>query len=208
MGTERRASDIEWPIRTEDLAPLLGLKPDSVHSKLSRFRSEFVYGQDYEKRQLLRQRPEVVWHREGAVKLAKRTIRLVKAREFLQDLGEIEREPTSYESRTMDMIEAALTGTTEMNRRYYVRGTPYQVDLFIPGLSIAVECDEHGHAGYPKWEEDYREHQIKTVLNCDILRFDPAKPSDVGAVLNRIIRELMSGPTSAKEGEESSRASK
>lgn len=49
----------------------------------------------------------------------------------------------------------------------------YSVDLYIPELSLCIECDEFGHQNYSVKDEFERETFIKHKLNSEFLRYNP-----------------------------------
>jgi len=93
----------------------------------------------------------------------------------------------------------ALSGLTRCLRGYYVDG--YIVDLYIPEINLAVECDELGHEGKKyALNESIRESDLREALGCSFLRFNPHEPGfSIGKVLNRIfclILEMRCAPAS------------
>ena len=66
---------------------------------------------------------------------------------------------------------------------------PYFIDLYLPKLNLAIECDEYGHkAGYDKRDEVVRQKFIETALGCDFRRFDPYDPIfNIGSLINEIL---------------------
>ena len=63
----------------------------------------------------------------------------------------------------------------------------YRVDLYFPGLKIAVECDEQGHRGRDPNYELRRQAAIEEKMGCKFLRYNPdARGFDI----DNVIREL------------------
>lgn len=92
------------------------------------------------------------------------------------------------ESRTLDIICEAIKGFTRHYRQYTVG--PYKIDLYLRDLKTAVECDERQHSSYSQLDEAIREQYIKEKLDCEILRYDPAYPKQVGGIINYVFRAI------------------
>ena len=182
---------IKWPIRNSILASLLGLAESSIRAKQKQIGHKLKEGVHFSRVDLkVPNAPTLmtVWYREGAIKLALRC-RKAKAHEFLESEGVIDREEVSDESRTLDTICEAIKGFTPHSRQYPVG--PYKIDLYLRDLKIVVECDEMKHRTYSKLNEAIREQFIKEKLDCKFLRYDPARPEQVGGIINKIIRSIL-----------------
>jgi very-short-patch-repair endonuclease len=49
----------------------------------------------------------------------------------------------------------------------------YRIDLYLPEVKLAIECDEFNHAMYDAEEERKREREIYQQLGCAFFRYDP-----------------------------------
>jgi very-short-patch-repair endonuclease len=74
--------------------------------------------------------------------------------------------------------------------QYRVLG--YNVDLYLPELQLAIECDEHGHKYYTRSDQDgQRQSEIENYLGCRFIRFNPDEPGfNIGKVINEIMLEV------------------
>ena len=69
----------------------------------------------------------------------------------------------------------------------------YKVDLYLKGVKIAVECDEHGHRGFEKAKESFRQSYIEKSVDCKFVRFNPdAQEFDIMTVIARIVQLITS----------------
>ena len=186
-------STIEWPISTYDLSKLLGLKESTIRVKKKQLEHILVEGVDFSRGDLgIKYVPpwSIIWYKSGAIKLA-RCSRSEKARAFLESEGILDRVEVSDESRTIETICQAIKGFTEFRQQYPVG--PYQIDMYLPNLKMAVECDERRHSGYLKFEEDIREQFIIQKIGCSFERYDPAYPKQVGEIINTIFQAILKG---------------
>jgi very-short-patch-repair endonuclease len=87
------------------------------------------------------------------------------------------------------MICHAIKGFTEFRQQYPVE--PYKVDIYLPNIDMAVECDERGHTRYSPLEEIVREQFIIQRLACSFERYDPAHPDQVGNIINKIFKAIL-----------------
>ena len=179
-------SQIKWPISNTELAELLGYAVSAIRSRKRRLKDRLIEGDDFSYKDR-GATYTIIWYESGAVKLAS-TSRKAKAKAFLQKLGIVERTEVSDESRTLDIICAALEGLTTCQQQYPVIGSRFRIDLYLPELRIAVECDERGHSSYPKQKERIRQQWIEKQLNCRFERYDPNVPTDVGHLIKRLFR--------------------
>lgn len=184
---------IEWPIDTYNLSKLLGLNENTIRVKKKQLENILIEGEDFSRdNRGKRYVPPwaVIWHRSGATKLALRS-RSTKARAFLEDEHILERVEVADESKTVEMICHAIEGFTEVRQQYPVG--PYKVDIYLPDLGMAVECDERGHASYSPLKEIVREQFIVQSLACTFERYDPAHPNQVGDIINAIFKAILKG---------------
>jgi very-short-patch-repair endonuclease len=110
------------------------------------------------------------------------------ARMVAKQLGQIPRGRDGYrvtEQETLSVIIAAIQPL--LAQREFSVGT-YSLDLYLPELRLAVECDEGGHGTYGAAKEREREQFVKDALGCSFLRFNPDAPSfNLGDVINSIL---------------------
>ena len=64
----------------------------------------------------------------------------------------------------------------------------YRIDLYFPAQKVAVECDEHSHAGYDQTAEAARQQFVQDQLGCSFVRFDP---HDKCFCLMKLINQIM-----------------
>lgn len=94
--------------------------------------------------------------------------------------------PSTSDS-TLKIIVAALVHLPQEPERPV---GPYRIDLYLPTLNIAVECDELDHTRYDASEEAERQAFIERALGCRFIRYNPqAAGFNVGSVINRILVE-------------------
>jgi very-short-patch-repair endonuclease len=67
----------------------------------------------------------------------------------------------------------------------------YRIDLYFPKYKLAIECDEKAHKN--KIEEDIkRENDIKSILNCTFIRYQPEeKDFCISFVINCIYQHII-----------------
>jgi very-short-patch-repair endonuclease len=110
------------------------------------------------------------------------------ARMVAKQLGQIPRGRDGYrvtEQETLSVIIAAVRPLTA--QREFPVGS-YLLDLYLPELRLAVECDEGGHGTYGAASEREREQFVMDALGCSFLRFNPDAPSfNLGDVINSIL---------------------
>jgi len=183
-------STVDWPISNFELSILLGLAETTIRVKQKQLKHMLSDGVDYTRADLgIKYAPTLstVWHKNGAIKLALRC-RGEKARLFLESEGILNRVEVADESRTIEMICEAIKDLTEFRQQYPVG--PYKIDVYLPDLKMAVECDERGHTGYSKLKEYIREQFIVEQIGCHFKRYDPAYPSQVGQIINAIFKAI------------------
>jgi very-short-patch-repair endonuclease len=49
----------------------------------------------------------------------------------------------------------------------------YRIDLYLPKIKLAIECDEFNHKAYDSDVEQKREREIREYLNCKFFRYNP-----------------------------------
>ena len=182
---------IKWPITTYHLSKLLGLKENTIRVKKKQLEHILIEGEDFFRDYSgVKNAPpwSIFWHKRGAIKLALHS-RNVKAHELLENEGILKRVKVADESKTIETICNAIKGFTEFRQQYQVG--PYRIDMYLPELKIAVECDERGHSGYSKFEEDIREQFIVQKTGCRFERYDPVYPKQVGKIINIIFQAIL-----------------
>lgn len=92
-----------------------------------------------------------------------------------------------YEEKTIPYIIESFKDV--YNPIYQYKVGNYFIDLYIPELNLAIECDENGHRFYDKQKELEREQYIKNKLGCEFIRYNPNdKNFKVIDVVNEIIK--------------------
>ena len=100
------------------------------------------------------------------------------------------------ESSTIGFICNSLkTLPLTLHRQFSVTGlhkTVYRIDLYIPELRLAIECDEFGHRSYNTQAETRRQRFLETELKCTFLRFNPnGEGFDLSDVISEILRMFL-----------------
>ena len=185
-------SEINWPITDPKLVELLGYKTMGSTAKRLIEEHTLIEGEDFEYEKTGYHRR--LWHKKGAIKVAHKATS-PKAKKFLSELGVDPQTKVSDEGITCDIICSALSGYTHYERNYKVdwnkKRFPYFLDLYLPDLKIAVECDEHDHQGYNQDEEQIRQQRIEEFLGCKFIRYIPTNPTAVGSVINQIFKHIV-----------------
>jgi len=182
--------DIEWPLSNYNLSKLLGLSETTIRVKQKQLKHILINGMDYSKADLgIKYAPTLstVWYKDGAIKIALRC-RSEKARLFLESQGILNRVEVADESKSLEVICEAVKDFTKFQRQYSI--VPYKIDLYLPEIKLAIECDERGHADYSNFMEDHRERYIVEKISCKFKRYNPAYPGQVGQIINFIFREI------------------
>ena len=199
MDTSKEVESYSWPMTTTELSELIGVSKTTIRRHLSRNWKELAYGKDKDcwdnavSYTNATDPRNVVWSKEGAIKIAVHC-RSRKAGVFLENIGAMLRHRSSVESASLDIITAALKGITKCKRQFpFGQWAQYRIDLYLPELKIAIECDEEGHAGRDVWDEEFRQKEIEEKLCCRFIRFNPDQSNfNVGTVINEILSIIMS----------------
>lgn len=87
------------------------------------------------------------------------------------------------ENITLPVIEYSFPNI-KFEKQYPVR--EYKLDMCIPSIKVAIECDEYNHRTYNKFKEQKR---TNTLLNDGwiILRYIPTQPESIGKVISDLI---------------------
>lgn len=72
------------------------------------------------------------------------------------------------EIKVLDFLSQCLP----LKMEFQYRVGKYRLDAFIPRLHLAIQVDEHGHAGYPP-DEEKEYDQVMRDHNIVVLRFNP-----------------------------------
>ena len=92
------------------------------------------------------------------------------------------------ESQIVSVLQKAFYDC-EPCTQFYCNG--YRIDLYLAKHRIAIEIDERGHKDYCSKKEAKRELDIRSVLACSFVRFDPyAVDFNLGKVIADI-RDLL-----------------
>lgn len=193
MGSSRSSCD------AESLACELGTRKDVIVRYVQK---HFVAGVQYTASPVPNRcgkgRPEVVYVlRPDAADLVRDTYGL--KHRYVTRVGPGVRHVNallmSPENATVGFLCRALHGVTPAIREHRVGN--YRIDLYLPEVRLAVECDEQGHAPYDQNAERAREDAIRASLGCTFLRFDPAEP---GFDLARVVGDVLSRLLAARGG--------
>lgn len=177
-----------WPKTDKEIAEFLGCSSGRIRNLRSEHLRELKTGEyftvEYHPSNM---REKYLWSLAGAVFLAHRVSK-DKAKRFLASTGEALLARSRIESQIVEVVKASLTGFPVTVRTEHPVG-PYKIDIYIPELGLAIECDERNHSGYCPIEEECREDYIKEKLGCTILRHDPDDPkTNVGMIINHIFK--------------------
>jgi very-short-patch-repair endonuclease len=184
-----------WPKTDQELSELLGTKPGTIRSRKSVLlkKNELKHGLDFESKTNPKSSKDItLWFEPGAIKIAKELRRFEKARFFLEEYGIRIVEKVKMEHHYTDIIVEAIKGFTQYKRSHQVEikyGEIYKIDLYLPELKLAIECDELGH--YSQYEyknnDPIRQDRISNYLGCQFIRFNPeGRGFNIGEVINKV----------------------
>ncbi len=182
---------LNWPMTDQQLAELLGIQDGTVRQHRRINKKDLIEGVHYSLHYHdSNSRDQYLWLEEGGIFLA-RHCRQRKAKEFLELLGIAVREKSHIESDTISIIVNSLDGILhDFKKEHYVNG--FRVDLYLPEINVAIECDERGHSNYPQFIEEYREDTISNNLKCTFLRYNPDEPGfNIGKVVNKLFKMVL-----------------
>jgi very-short-patch-repair endonuclease len=101
---------------------------------------------------------------------------------------------TTKEQDTLETIINSLQDIIEYKTQFQI--DKYRIDLYIPSLNLAIECDENNHKDRNIEYEQKREDEIKDLLNCEFIRFNPDDPNfNIGEIINKIFKIILSEET-------------
>jgi len=115
----------KWPMSSEELANILGIKGGTIRSMKSRAEKcgiKFVEGEDFIEYSSIPTGKSgeygKKWTKNGAIKIAQR-VRTEKSNNFLKEMGVDKYEPSHrIESEYIDIIKAAIKGHTGYIEQY------------------------------------------------------------------------------------------
>ena len=97
---------------------------------------------------------------------------------------------TTKEQDTLEIVINSIEGIVDYETQFSVG--EYRIDLYLPNLKIAIECDENGHSDRELEQEFKRQNFIKQQLNCEFIRFNPDDDNfNIGKVINQILKEVL-----------------
>lgn len=77
----------------------------------------------------------------------------------------------THEQRTIGPIKKSLDKRYKTVSEYRIG--KYRIDLYIPEIKLAIECDENDHADRDPVRERTRKRFIEQTLNCHFIRYNP-----------------------------------
>jgi very-short-patch-repair endonuclease len=186
--------DGTWFLTDNQVAKNYGIKHGTVKAHVHRNIDILIEGKDwfYKKGKLPKNYPRLrLWTKDGFIKVGN-YIKTKQAENVLVALGIKTRQTSTIESNIAEIIKSSLKDITKTRIKYRIPKAGYIVDLYFPDLNLVVEIDEYNHKNYSKYEEKFREEIIRSVLNCEIIRYDPHNPkSNVGILLNKVFMKIL-----------------
>ena len=177
-------NETTWPKDYWALAEFLGATKSKIRYAKWKCESELIEGEDFVFSTDRPTQAYINWLEPGAIKIAQH-VRTPQAASLLENKGVKTRHPIKDEDYYLQIITTAIKGFVRSHRQYPIAGL--KIDLYIPELRLAVECDERGHVSYPSFDHSDRESYIKQKLQCEFLRFNPNEADfNIGRVVNDI----------------------
>lgn len=94
------------------------------------------------------------------------------------------------EQQTLLIIINSIIDITPYILQYSIGN--YLIDMYLPDLNIAIECDEFNHKNNNENLEIKRQTYIEESLNCKFIRYNPDDPKfNIGNVINQIFLEYI-----------------
>lgn len=181
--------DIPWPVSIIELSKILGSTRGRIQNIKNKFRDKFVEGIDYEWSSKRGSPRQIVLSKKGAIKIAEK-LPNEKAANFLAGEGIEKKHKITHESHYIETIIEAINKLTPAIKQYAVDG--YRIDLYLPDLKLAIECDEQGHKNYNIVRHELRQNYLEEKMQCQFIRFDPDKEDfNVGTVINKIFLKIL-----------------
>ena len=181
--------DIQWPVSIKKLSEILGSTRESIQNIKNKFGNKFNEGIHYEWSSKRGSPRLIVINKEGAIKIAMK-LPNEKAANFLANEGIEKKHKITHESHYIEIIKEAINNLTPAIKQYSVDG--YRIDLYLPELKLAIECDEQGHKNYNIFRHELRQKHLEQKMNCQFIRFDPHKEDfNVGAVIHKILLKIL-----------------
>lgn len=108
---------------------------------------------------------------------------------------------TTKEQDTLETIINSISGIVEYKTQFGIDG--YKIDLYLPKLNIAIECDELNHqrsCNKSLYSVDkVREKNIAQKMRCEFIRFNPDNPKfNIGKIINQIFKEVLKRESTAR----------
>jgi len=181
----------DWPKTDKQLGEFLGISSSTVRGYSWRYKKDLTQGIHYDlSYHESNSRNKYLWLKEGAIFIA-HNCRSSKASEFLESEGVAKKAKSHIESDTIRIIICSLEGILkEFKPQHHVGG--YKIDLYLPEVNIAIECDERGHKHHQQWKDEFREFVIKNKLGCEFIRYNPDEPGfNIGRVVNVLFKKIL-----------------
>jgi very-short-patch-repair endonuclease len=184
-----KLKEIQWPIPIKRLAELLGTSRVRIQNMRIAYEDEFIKNIDFKWAPKPGSPRHMVIFKEGAIKIAEK-LSTEGAANFLENEGVKKKKKITPESHYIGIIKEAIGNLTKTMKQYPVDG--YKIDLYLPNLKLAVECDEQGHKNYDIVEHNARQVYIEKKEQCSFIRFNPhEKNFNVGHVINKIFIKII-----------------
>lgn len=188
MTPEMDEKETEWPKDYWALAQFLGARKSTIENAKRSCGSELVEGVDFIRSSGRPTQAFINFNESGAIKIAEH-VRTSEAADFLESKGLKRKHAVKDENYYLGIVIAATKGFTRLHKQYGVDG--YKIDLYMPEIRLAIECDERGHQGYYEADDRDREVYIKNKMACDFLRFNPNDPFfNIGTVINVVFSRI------------------
>lgn len=137
-----------------------------------------------------RTRHLILWTENGLKKLLGNSG--CRSEQIFSILGDFDISVTSVitnkEYETLKVIQSSFNGLFSFEKQKRVLN--YRIDLYIPELKVAVECDEDGHSQYAN--DEVRQKAVENELGCTFIRYNPDdKDFNIGVVINQIMKKYL-----------------
>ena len=177
-------NNVEWFVG-KDIATALGYK--NTNAALSKHveeedknRSTGLYITD----SLGRKQFPLYINSNGVMSLVFKS-RLPNAIDYAKSLG----IPILRSTKEQESMNILLASFSNYNPKTQYKVGKYRIDLYLPEVNIAIECDELGHRGYCEVDEAIRQSYIEKELRCTFVRFNPDdKDFNIGNVICELLR--------------------
>jgi very-short-patch-repair endonuclease len=181
--------EIQWPVSIKELSKILGSTRVRIQNIKNSFGNKFIEGVDYKWSSKRGSPKHIVFFKQGAIKIAEK-LPNEKAGNFLDNEGIEKKHKITHESHYIEIIIEAINNLTPAFKQYSVDG--YRIDLYLPDLKLAIECDEQSHKNYNIYRHEFRQYYLEQKMQCQFIRFDPYKKDfNVGIVINKILLKIL-----------------